>query len=428
MALAIAKNSPAAQPVVHSARKASDSQVASNGRAEAAQPRRLSHRRTQSTPHNPQEGDAPPGQPLVTMGFDVAASAAAGASSAEPVAKPTAGTRQLVLHLRDGPSRGAGPAPGHPRTQSADLAAPADVAGYSPRSGIGRMNSVPALREAQEAAVTLTVRDDATLREVLTELSKRQAQTYDPVNFCFERPDGGIQLRLDPNMEVRQLGGNTVLNVVRKDAQATNPLQSFAPRDDRLSPSRADIRPRSKDSVRSRPPTSQWFFTEQSVSTPKQYKVAVRVQTSSSSGSSSGRLGGGPHLDCLLTVDRERLSHVPGGQGGNVRTPSFDSVGKTRTIMNVFKKLVSSSEASRPAESIIFNDRRVASIQTVSLDSRSNRAFIINWQAASSQSVDMAASQLHYTAEDASQCAECVARIKFIQSLLTAGRSLADTY
>jgi hypothetical protein len=276
-------------------------------------------------------------------------------------------------------------------TTSIEVPATSSTAGVcSTTSRKGDDNAIP-------ESIVLTIRDDATLLEVLEQLATKCRQehsgyrTYDPVNFAFERIDDGIRQRLDLDMQVKQLPPHsTSLTLVRKDAPII-----FTPAADTLSLTPSN---RQMDSLR-RPLPSVFFFNEYTASIAAEYIVTVAARSSRAR-----------PCECQLVVDRERLYHQqrrcsPPPDGPNHRRSSFMST--------LTKKLVKPWADGSRAEPSIFVARRVCDVQRISFDQTCHLGLCIVY----SNGSEGGTVELVYQAQTPTECAEIVARVQFLQTL-----------
>lgn len=318
-------------------------------------------------------------------------------------------SRQLTITLADGAAQCTIYAPsatsstGSVHTSESETTS-MEVLASSSTPGVCTSNKGD--EDALAESIALTVRDDATLLEVLEQVSTqfRRAhlgdRAYDPVNFAFERMDDGIKQRLDLGMQVKQLPPDSAsLTLVRKDAPIV--FTPDAQKDHRRLEAFALTRSsRPMDALR-RPLPSEFFFTEYTASIAAEYLVTVVARSS--------RTRTRP-CECQLVVDRERLYHqpvrcLPGPDGASHKKDSFMST--------LTKKLVKPWADGSRAEPSIFVERRVCDVQRISFDQTSHLGLCIVY----SNGTEGGTAELIYQAQTPTECAEIIARVQFLQSL-----------
>eukprot|EP00927_Polykrikos_kofoidii_P043594 TRINITY_DN37676_c0_g1_i1.p1 TRINITY_DN37676_c0_g1~~TRINITY_DN37676_c0_g1_i1.p1 ORF type:complete len:885 (-),score=136.10 TRINITY_DN37676_c0_g1_i1:37-2691(-) len=250
------------------------------------------------------------------------------------------------------------------------------------------------------ALVLLHVREDATLNEVLEQLSHEQGRHFDPVSLAFERLDDGIRQRLDLHMQVRHLPPHSsVLSVVRKDT----PMLALPPHGPAGS-----LHPVNKwhldPSTRRFP--SVFAFSEASASVATEYFVKVTVRGSRSRPS-----------DCALVVDRDRIHHRACSKVGS----SERSEGKRTSFMSpLLRKLgkhLHSVEAAAHANAFV--ERRVCDVLAISCDERQQRAFVVTYSSSGPGAAsELCATELVYEAQTPTECADIVARLQYLKRSL----------
>lgn len=356
-------------------RKGSDSEVCRwlGGHA-------VSHRRTRSMPHFVGEAKRQ----------DAADSAGAGAAEG----RGAAGTRQLRLLVADGAAQAvvAG--------NVAAAAAAAEPTG--PQAG---GPDAEACGGSVGESVVLSVRDEATLLEVLEQLSRQRGRTYDPVNFVVERLDDGIRQRLDLNMQVKHLQQrSSVLMLTRKDAPVALSLDEPFPLTWR-SEGMGSAPSRREHDVLRRPPATVFFFNEHTASIATEYLVTVAARGSRSR-----------PVECALVVDRERLHHqVPRawphdkaeGKKGSFMPPLLKKLGRHLQLSESFR-----------ADSGIFVERRVRDVRAVFCGTAHQVFSVVYGGGGSGTPLETSSVELVYQAQTPTECAEIVARLNFLLALV----------
>eukprot|EP00747_Dinoflagellata_sp_TGD_P095609 gnl/TRDRNA2_/TRDRNA2_166533_c0_seq1.p1 gnl/TRDRNA2_/TRDRNA2_166533_c0~~gnl/TRDRNA2_/TRDRNA2_166533_c0_seq1.p1 ORF type:complete len:816 (+),score=146.27 gnl/TRDRNA2_/TRDRNA2_166533_c0_seq1:1-2448(+) len=398
-------------------RKLSDTQA-----VEPPVKKKFSHRRCRSSPSGPQVA-AEPGQPLVTLGGFEALSAGEKAAQEVPAVRRPRSSSALFLFDKPGnapldkggetcqltlllPEGGLLQAQLLRAASSSAVGAPAasgsgDVAGRHASSE----EVVAPTNEPSGDSVVLCVSVEATLFEVLELLSQERGRACDPVTFAFERMEDGIRQRLDLHTQVKHLQPrSSVLTVVRKDAPvplgSTDPFSSSSRRE-----GLDDYR--QLEGVR-RPPPSAFFFNEYTASIAAEYFVTVAARGSRTR-----------PVECTLVVDRERLYHQqPRGVAPQPERVSDQSKKAGFGLSPLLKKLgrhLQLNESSR-VEIPIFVERRVCDIRSVTCNQGNQRSFSVVYSASGSEQRTI---ELVYEAQTPTDCAEIVARVQFLLTLVT---------
>jgi len=266
----------------------------------------------------------------------------------------------------------------------------------------------PAATEGERVA--LQVRGDATLYEVLEQLAQERGRPCEPVSLALERRVDGLWQRLDLGMQVQHLPADpSALRMVRKDT----PMMAQPPR---ASGNSATCRLKNlamlpaasqwqQDAAIRQPPPSAFFFNEYTASIVTEYVVTVAARGSRAR-----------PAECELIVDRDRLYHrVPRG------APQLERADHKRTsfMSPLLRKLGRHLHLAEPssAEASIFTERRVSSVRSIACDESHQRAFLVTYgvQGGSGSNSKESLVELVYEAQTPTECAEIVARLKFLR-------------
>jgi len=437
--------SPLKSPVERPPRGTSDSVVQARGHV-ATQPV-LSHRRARSLPGAQLQALLPDSGPVVTVGgFETfsdrnARKARSHANLTEAFAGDVGSPRsetgegepfdgapdaaltrlrvasfevcerrltQLTLLLPEGTSQA-------PLTRSASLCAFWPCAAADTPEGSSSSSSSSAHGfdpRGPSDSVVMNIWEEATLLEVLSQLSRDRGRLYDPVSFAFERLEDGIRQRLDLDTQVKHLGAQVgALILVRKDAP-----QAFPPQADPLSPSRrleaakasgrALVPGGGRLDLLPRPSPSAFFFNEYTASIATEYYVAVAVRSSRAR-----------PAECTLVVDRHRLYHQASradGEEADTKKGSF-----MPPLLKNLRRHLQLEEWSQGDSQQLFAERQVRDIRAISCDGGHQRTFFVSYAGASSAGPGEPSPtvELVYEAQTPTECAEIVARLRFLLTL-----------
>jgi hypothetical protein len=274
----------------------------------------------------------------------------------------------------------------------------------------------------------------------MEQLSKDRTRQYDPANFTFERlDDAGIRHPLNIDMQVKHLHMAGRLCVVPKNS----PMMVLAQRgpdhmrtrslEDHL----AQLPPGGQQwqldpVIGRRPKLSDFFFNEFTTWNPTEYLVTVNVKGSRTR-----------PLECTLVVDRDRLYHQSRekGQGradSENRSPmerKKASIMSPATWVRKLGKHLSIAEGAT-LETNLFADRRICDVRSIIWDDKDQCAFVVAYSTAGSGGTSETAGiglsatdlsrcandglhqELVYGAQTPTACAEIVARLRFLQTLI----------
>lgn len=389
-------------------RKASDPQKphskGDGSDAEAGGPLVYSHRRTRSSPNSFLDYSAP----MVTVGgFEalpnqartsskVGASPAKHSSALATVEGIATGTQQLCILLPTGLPR---PVSCNGLRELGKEVLPASDKSPEPVAASALCGSErgPEGGSGGEGSVLLNVRVDATLLEVLWQLSAETGRSYNSSKFAVERMQNGVGHRLDLDTRVRQLQAPLeALRVVRLDAPAA------------LGPSTHLLGrgPEGKVLVTHQRPVFAFFFNEHTASIATEYFVTITMK---------GPRGARP-ADCALVVDRERLHHqAPRGPAVQEKTEQRRS-----SLLHTLKRIGRHLQlADTKMEASLFVERQVRDIQRIRPEESDKRVFsVVYGNAPGVAGGEAAGAELEYQAQTPTECAEIIARLNFLRQLV----------
>mmetsp|Transcript_48978 Transcript_48978/g.156661 ORF Transcript_48978/g.156661 Transcript_48978/m.156661 type:complete len:685 (-) Transcript_48978:179-2233(-) len=360
--------------------------------AGARQRQHFSHSRAKSLPEH-----------VITFGgFEGLAEVAEARQPDEAAAVASCSTQRLLqLTLADGAAR---PVP--PPALSFSAAEGAAEAPLGPPLGTDQCVGTLGTCDGGER-VAISTTEEATLLEVLEQLSRECGRHYDPVHFAIVRFEDGIQQLLDLNMQVKHLQQcSSALTVVRKNALLPFPTADSLFSDEDLEDPMFSSSHQQLTSIR-RPSVSAFFFNEYSASIATRYLVTAAVPGARS----------GP-VECTLVVDGERLYHqaLRGSQAPERRNQQR----RESRMIAPLKKLGKRFQHSRVShtEPRIFAERCVRDICSVSLDESHQRAFSVVYSEVDDRGAGPECSvELLYQAQTPTKCAEIVARLHFLLTL-----------
>jgi len=407
--------------------------------------------RAKSTPQMVSET----GEPLITFGgFDaVSGTGASGLLNKSMLSKTCTlplNSRMLSKTLGTLPTMNAdfsressaGTSVGPEVTRQLDLLLPRGWPAFDDHAAsLSLLNPDGELFSGSGETFSLHVREDATLEEVLSRLSHERGTPYDTVNFAFERIDDGIKHRMDLHTQVKHLQPHkNVLMVVRKDWQDT-PMTLGPPGTDRLisrgtSGEDSPKRHQNLDMLHQRTPMSTTFYSEYQAAISAEYMVTVTRKCQQSSRTPRATA-------CNLTVERDRMAHRPPRTSSGNSSSSEDCCEKRRGGTSAFvqpllrmrsrlgKHLRDFTEADPPPG--VLAERRVQTIREIKCDFKvPGRCFSVVYldSPKSENNNDSVSSisggdgsevrhvELLYEAQTPTECAEIVARLQFLKSVL----------